>query len=163
LTSIPTITQLSNASLVHVLALNNANSAATSLLYMLGLEALIAQSHYACGIGAPVDAFLIAMDQDSPYQSVNFHWFRQRHERFLYIDRIVTAREARGLGLGKALYADLFACAQEQDYPLVGCEVNFDPPNSVSDAFHKALGFKEAGRASIHDGEKMVRYLEKPV
>jgi predicted GNAT superfamily acetyltransferase len=35
-----------------------------------------------------------------------------------------------------------------------------DPPNPVSDAFHRALGFTEIGRAALANG-KTVRYLER--
>ncbi len=45
----------------------------------------------------------------------------------------------------------------------MGCEVNLEPPNPVSDAFHEALGFTEVGRAAIHDGKKLVRYLVKMI
>ena len=43
------------------------------------------------------------------------------------------------------------------------CEVNCDPPNPVSDAFHAALGFREIGRARIVERSKTVRYLILPL
>jgi predicted GNAT superfamily acetyltransferase len=43
---------------------------------------------------------------------------------------------------------------------VVCCEVNSDPPNPLSDAFHAALGFREVGRAFLPDRGKSVRYLE---
>lgn len=159
--SIPVIEPLDASKLPEVLALNGENSAATSLLDMPGLEALVGQARYTRGLGAPIQAFLIAMDQDAAYASVNFLWFKERYQRFLYIDRIMTAQQSRGLGLGRALYEDLFAFAQERGDQRVVCEVNLDPPNPGSDAFHKALGFEEVGSAVIHNGAKTVRYLEK--
>jgi hypothetical protein len=45
----------------------------------------------------------------------------------------------------------------------VVCEVNADPPNPASDAFHTALGFAEVGSASIHAGSKTVRYLARRI
>jgi predicted GNAT superfamily acetyltransferase len=44
-------------------------------------------------------------------------------------------------------------------HELIACEVNADPPNPASDAFHAALGFKPVGLAAIHGGSKTVRYL----
>jgi predicted GNAT superfamily acetyltransferase len=41
------------------------------------------------------------------------------------------------------------------------CEVNSNPPNPASDAFHAALGFAEVGSASILDDSKIVRYLQR--
>ena len=41
------------------------------------------------------------------------------------------------------------------------CEVNSEPPDPASDAFHTALGFREIGRATIHDGRKAVRYFRR--
>lgn len=152
---------LGPADLAQVAALNEANAAATSPLDQAELEALIEAACYARGAGSPLLAFLVAMDQDAPYQSVNFQWFKARYDRFVYIDRIVTAEQARGRGLGKALYADLFAFASENGHERVCCEVNLMPPNVASDAFHKTFGFDEIGRADIHSGAKTVRYLEK--
>ena len=43
----------------------------------------------------------------------------------------------------------------------VVCEVNREPPNPASDAFHAALGFSEVGLAAIHGGSKTVRYLAR--
>ncbi len=158
---VPEIRTLGEDDLHRVLALNRASVEATSPLDLPGLRTLLAASCYARAIGAPADAFLIAMDGQSAYESINFRWFKARRERFIYVDRIIVADEARGLGLGRALYADLFAFGQERGYERICCEVNFDPPNPLSDAFHKALGFTEVGRAAIHNGVKTVRYLEK--
>jgi hypothetical protein len=41
----------------------------------------------------------------------------------------------------------------------VVCEVNADPPNPASDAFHAALGFAAVGSAANHGGGKTVRYF----
>jgi predicted GNAT superfamily acetyltransferase len=61
--------------------------------------------------------------------------------------------------VARSLYHELFAAAAQAGHPIVGCEVNVEPPNPISDAFHEALGFTEVGRASLLGGEKVVRYL----
>ena len=111
-------------------------------------------------IGA-VDAFLLAFDQDADYDSPNFLWFRSRYPRFVYVDRIVVAPLARGRGHARRLYDDLFRHALRAGHERVVCEVNSEPPNPASDAFHATLGFSEVGAATIHDGSKTVRYLAR--
>lgn len=143
-----------------LLALNNAHAQELSWLEPERLEHLVAQAFQACRIGN-LDAFLLAFDQDADYDSPNFLWFRARHARFVYVDRIVVAGSARGLGCARRLYHDLFEQAGKAGHDRVVCEVNTRPPNPVSDAFHAALGFVEVGRASIHEGRKTVRHLSR--
>jgi len=61
----------------------------------------------------------------------------------------------------RSLYAELFERAQSAGHQTVVCEVNSDPPNPGSDAFHARLGFVEVGTAQIHGGRKTVRYLAR--
>lgn len=143
-----------------LLALNNAHAAELSLLTSDAFAHMIGGAFCAARIGE-ADAFLLAFDQDADYASPNFLWFRARLPRFVYVDRIAVAPAARGRGLARSLYADLFAAAREADHTLVCCEVNSDPPNVASDAFHAALGFREVGAQAIHGGAKTVRYLER--
>ena len=88
-------------------------------------------------------------------------WFRDRYRRFVYIDRIAVAASARGRGLARLLYCELFDQAHRRGHLQVACGVNLAPPNPASDAFHAALGFVEVGRARIHGGSKTVRYLRR--
>ena len=143
-----------------VLALNNMHAKELSWLEPERLQYLTAHAFAARRIGA-LDAFLLAFDQDAPYDSPNFLWFRTRFPRFVYVDRVVVATSARGRGLARALYRDLFVQAATAGHTCVVCEVNSRPPNPESDALHAALGFVEIGRASIHNDSKDVRYLSR--
>lgn len=143
---------------IAVLALNNAHARELSWLEPARLAHLVAQSFFARRVGH-LDAFLLALDQDADYDSPNFLWFRERYERFVYVDRIVVASSARGRGLARLLYRELFAEAARARHECVTCEVNSEPPNPASDAFHEALDFSEVGSARIRDGSKTVRYL----
>jgi predicted GNAT superfamily acetyltransferase len=142
------------------LALNNAHARELSWLEPERLEHLVSEAFLARRIGE-LDAFLLALDQDTDYDSPNFLWFRARYPRFVYVDRIMVASSARGRGHARRLYDDLFEHARRAGQPRVVCEVNAIPPNPESDAFHAALGFVEVGTASIHGGSKTVRYLER--
>ena len=143
-----------------LLALNNAHAAELSLLDADRMARLIERAFLACRIGE-ADALLLAFDQAADYDSPNFLWFRSRYARFVYVDRIVVAPSARGRGHARRLYDDLFRHALRAEHEHVVCEVNREPPNPASDAFHAALGFSEVGAAAIHDGSKTVRYLAR--
>ena len=141
-----------------VLALNNAHAEELSLLDAKKLASRLAAAFYACRIGS-VDGLLLAFDESAAYDSPNYLWFRDRYSRFVYVDRVVVAPVMRRRGLARLLYADVFRQATDAGHDVVVCEVNLDPPNPGSDAFHAALGFTEVGRATIADGRKTVRYL----
>ena len=156
------IRPLDPGSAARVLALNNEHAQELSWLGADRLVKLTGQAFLARRIGN-VDAFLLAFDQDAAYDSPNFLWFRARYPRFVYVDRIVVAPSARGRGLARRLYDDLFHHARGAGHQRVVCEVNREPPNPASDAFHAALGFSEVGLAAIHGGAKTVRYLSRPL
>ncbi|SDO16798.1 GNAT family N-acetyltransferase [Afipia sp. GAS231] len=143
-----------------LLALNNAHARELSWLEPARLEDLVREALVARRIGE-LDAFLLAFDQDARYDSPNFLWFRARYPRFVYVDRIVVASSARGRGCARRLYDDLFEHASRMGHDRVVCEVNQNPPNPASDAFHAALGFAEVGVASVYNGSRTVRYLSR--
>jgi predicted GNAT superfamily acetyltransferase len=142
------------------LALNNAHATELSWLEPERLATLIRHAFLARRIG-DVDALLLAFDQDADYDSPNFLWFRARYRRFVYVDRVVVAPAARGRGYARRLYDDLFERARGAGHDQVVCEVNAQPPNPASDAFHLTMGFREVGSDVIHGGRKTVRYLRR--
>jgi len=146
-----------------LLALNNAHAVELSLLDAEKLRRLLGVASLATAIGPPAqpNAFLLAFDHDTPPQGPNHSWFLARHPRFLYIDRVCVEPRARRRGLARALYAHALAEAARCGVPILCCEVNTDPPNPGSDAFHASLGFVEVGRAFLADRGKAVRYLER--
>ena len=145
-----------------VLALNNDHAAELSWLEPPKLSRLLGEAFYAKRIGV-LEAFIMTFDQDAGYDSPNFVWFRERYARFVYVDRVVVAPSARGRGHARRLYEDLFAEAARAGHSVVTCEVNAEPPNPGSDAFHAALGFREVGDAVIHGGSKRVRYFVREI
>ncbi|HTV71496.1 MAG TPA: GNAT family N-acetyltransferase [Rhizobiaceae bacterium] len=143
-----------------VLALNNEHAEELSFLDPSRLSHLLAEAFYARRVG-DLEAFIITFDQAAGYDSPNFIWFRERYPRFVYVDRICVSPLARGRGHARRIYEDLFAAAKAAGHTVVTCEVNAEPPNPASDAFHAALGFVEVGSAAIHGGKKSVRYFER--
>jgi predicted GNAT superfamily acetyltransferase len=103
---------------------------------------------------------LIAFAERAPYDSPNYHWFQARYPRFVYVDRVAVTAAARGRGLARRLYEELFDAARADGHSVVCAEVYAEPPNPQSDAFHAAMGFTEVGRATVPDrGGKTVRYI----
>jgi predicted GNAT superfamily acetyltransferase len=144
-----------------ILSLNNEHAKETSALDHASLTALLDMAFYARGVDRGATAFLIALDHNGSYENPNFAWFKASGKSFVYIDRIIVSSAARGLGIGRLLYDDLFAMAKQAGQSRVVCEVNMEPPNPVSEAFHVAMGFDGVGQATIHNGAKTVRYFEK--
>jgi uncharacterized protein len=146
-----------------LLALNNEHANELSLLSFAELDQILRASFFSATIDDS-DALLITFDQCSRYENINFLWFRNHFandsdNKFVYVDRVVTARGARGKGYARALYSELFQRAKSAGHTRIACEVNLDPSNPISDAFHASLNFSELGRASIYNGAKTVRYL----
>lgn len=141
-----------------LLALNNDHAVELSWADDAKLRRLVAIAFFAERAGF-ADALLVAFDQDADYDSSNFLWFRGRYARFVYVDRVVTAREARGRGLASALYARLIEHAIALNHERIVCEVNLDPPNPGSQALHRSLGFVPVGEARLPTGKTVV-YLE---
>lgn len=107
-------------------------------------------------------AFMVLFRPGSEYGSDNYAWFEQRFERHLYIDRIAVAPSARRKGVGGRLYRRALAMARELDESRLTAEVNEQPPNPESLAFHRALGFRTL-LSRTSDSGKVVAMLERPV
>jgi uncharacterized protein len=153
------ICQPGTRNLSAVLALNNASAVETSSLDAQRLEQLLSIAFAATACDGHA-ALLIAFDQAAVYDSPNFIWFQARYQRFIYVDRIIVGAEHRGRGLARLMYLDLFAKAGAAGHDRVVCEVNLQPPNPGSDAFHARMGFVEVGRGTLANG-KTVRYLAR--
>ena len=141
-----------------LLRLSNENARETSPLTREKLAGMIAAASVATAV-EPGTAFLLAFAQDDTFDGGHFRWFRERLDRFLYVDRIVVGHGHRRLGLGRLLYQDLFRRAEMLGHSHIACEVNVRPPNPTPDAFHASFGFTAIGTATIDDGAKTVRYL----
>ncbi len=104
--------------------------------------------------------FVATVTGDADYDSSNFGWFQERYESFDYLDRIVVHEDFRRQGLGGLTY-DLLEARTAARAPVLALEVNSDPPNPVSMAFHAGRGYEHVGEREF-DGHR-VAMLVKPL
>lgn len=109
-----------------------------------------------------VIAFLLSLTEGQPYDSENYGWFEDREKAHQYIDRVVVAPAAQGTGVGRALYERVVARARERGASEVTAEVNLEPPNPQSLAFHESMGFRRLGEQATKDGTVVVALLARP-
>jgi predicted GNAT superfamily acetyltransferase len=144
-----------------LLRLNNTFATELSPLDAARGRHLVRHAFMARAIGH--EALLIAFDQDANYDNPNFQWFKERYDRFVYIDRVVVTPVRQGWGWARLLYDSLFTRALERGHAQVTCEINVDPPNPRSEAFHADLGFEAVGLAVLPDARKTVRYFSRKI
>ena len=97
--------------------------------------------------------FVICLLPNTAYSSLNYAWFNQRYENFIYVDRIAVDEKYRSRGIGKRLYETVFEYAFENKLP-VAAEVSLKPQNLGSDRFHLRHGFSPI--AKVDHGDKAV-------
>lgn len=103
--------------------------------------------------GDGIIGFCNTFNPGASYSSINYRWFSERYDEFVYLDRIVIAESQRNRGLGALLYGEVERRMQVSGAPgLLTCEVNYDPPNEGSLRFHKRIGFSPLGRQESKPG-----------
>lgn len=144
--------------LQRVLSINQGAVPNMNSLELADIERFAAAAAYfrVLEIDSRIAAFLLVLDATTDYDSINYRWFRERYTDFLYIDRIAVDPSFQRRGLGQALYEDLFAEVRRREVERLCAEVNLQPPNPGSIAFHRALGFVQAGELEHPGGEKKV-------
>ena len=142
-----TLRRITEADHNDVLALNEKNVAALAPMdraRLVELDAL-ADRFDVVDVQGEFGGFVITFACGSSYDSENYHWFTDRYaDRFYYLDRIVLSDRFRRQGLGTFVYDEIEHVAAK--YARLTLEVNLEPRNDISLAFHAARGFAEVGR-----------------
>lgn len=102
--------------------------------------------------------FVICLPPKTEYGSLNYAWFNEHYDSFVYVDRIAVSEEHRNKGVGSALYNHVVTYSKRHGVP-VAAEVNREPPNPGSMRFHHRFGFEEVG--VLHHAEKSVTMFLK--
>ena len=100
--------------------------------------------------------FVICLPPRTTYGSLNYAWFNERFDSFIYVDRIAVLESHRNKGVGTKLYERVVAYSQENNIPIAA-EVNVEPPNPGSMRFHHRFGFEEVG--TLQHKQKSVTML----
>tara|TARA_B100001113_G_C20952759_1_gene553858 strand:- start:48 stop:521 length:474 start_codon:yes stop_codon:yes gene_type:complete len=97
--------------------------------------------------------FVICLPPKTAYGSLNYLWFNERYDDFLYVDRIAVSTANRNQKIGSKLYQAVIDAASKLGVPVTA-EVNLRPPNPDSVRFHQRHGFTEIGQ--FEHGQKSV-------
>jgi predicted GNAT superfamily acetyltransferase len=163
---VSSIRALAPADLEDVLALNQANVPHVGALDRERLESIVRECSLALVARDAQDQLggvVLVLAPGAAYDSPNYRWFAERYDGFRYVDRIAVDATQHRSGLGRRLYAAVFDHARDVGAPIVTAEVNLEPPNPVSMAFHASLGFAEVGRQSTYGGSVTVSLQVAPV
>ncbi len=147
-----------------ILALNAACTPAVAEMSAQDYRAIAGWAHRVliAEAGGDPAGFVILIRPGSAYPSDNYGWFEEQFEHHLYIDRIAVTEASRGTGAGRALYEEAMRLAASLGEQRLTAEVNEDPPNPESMAFHDKLGFKHLLSRKSRS-RKVVAMLERPL
>lgn len=155
--------RVEDLSVVH--AINEAEAPAVGSTTERHLAHIANESAIAlvAAVDGEIAGFCLVLGPGAEYASVNYRWFAERYEDFVYLDRIAIAPAYQRRGLGRAMYDEV-----ERRASLVRpgathftLEVNLRPRNDPSLAFHDRLGFAEVGRQETDYGA-LVCMMAKP-
>jgi predicted GNAT superfamily acetyltransferase len=152
------IRALSHDDVPSIWAINEDGLPGTGQVTQNEILALLTLSEFSQGAfeNDELVGFVICLSPGTRYGSLNYAWFNQRFQAFIYVDRIAVHPQHRGQGIGSLLYERVIAHAADMQVP-VAAEVNLEPPNPGSMRFHHRFHFEEVG--VLHHGEKSVTML----
>jgi uncharacterized protein len=153
-----TVRALRAGDLGALLDINAAGAPGVTLLTPEEIGALASGSVrcWVAAIDGSVRGYLIAYHTDDTYDGEEFLWFQRHYPSSLYIDQVAVAPTKQHAGVGALLYHIATDYASRRGCGALVCEVNREPPNPGSLAFHRRLGFIEVGNMRTQDGRTVV-------
>ncbi len=121
-------------------------------------------SELALGVfeGQKLLGFVLCLLPNTNYGSLNYAWFDERYDEFIYVDRIAVCSSNRSRGIGSLLYQEVISYSIKHDI-MIAAEVSLKPPNEGSMRFHYRFGFFEIGILE-HESKSvtlMIREIKK--
>ena len=154
--------QLTTVDMVAAWKINEQGLPGTGQVSLEEMADLFSLSELAIGIfeQKALRGFVLCLLPNTRYGSLNYAWFNQRYDSFLYVDRIAVDRHHRDRGIGSLLYQRVIEHAAHQS-DSVTAEVSLKPPNPGSIRFHQRHGFTEIG--TFENGEKAVTMMIRSI
>jgi predicted GNAT superfamily acetyltransferase len=154
------------ADLAAVHAINEAAVPAVGAEQIEDLADIAAESVIAlvAEIEGKIAGFCFVLAPGADYHSINYLWFSDRYDDFVYLDRVAISPDFQRRGIGRALYTEVERrsadrCPTATAFTL---EVNLRPRNDTSLEFHAHLGFVEVGQQETEYGT-LVGLMAKPL
>jgi predicted GNAT superfamily acetyltransferase len=147
----PTLRPAERHDIDAILRANNAEIPAVSLLDAATAEHLIdlADTALVAEVDGAFAGFIFALPGGmDDFDAMNYRWFEENLDDYLYVERIVVAEGNQGRGIGRAFYDHLIDIS---DRGHLVSEVNINPRNDASLAFHDRFGFESIGELTYGD------------
>lgn len=157
-----TVRDLLPIDLAAALVINNTNVPAVSEATADELAHIFGQSSIALAVdddAGHLAGFCLVLRPGADYKSMNYRWFSERYDDFVYLDRVAFDAASQSRGWGAAMYAEV---ERRANSPWFTLEVNLRPRNDGSLRFHHRLGFQEVGQQETDYG-CVVSLLAKPL
>jgi predicted GNAT superfamily acetyltransferase len=150
-----TIRDMVEADLPQVMAINEANVPEVGDIDLEQLRFIVSESaaRLVVEVDGAIAGFCLVLAPGSAYDSINYAWFMERYPTDWYLDRVAFDAATQGKGFGSQLYAEVELRLTAAAATGLTLEVNIDPPNEPSLAFHDKHGFAEVGQQTSHDIE----------
>lgn len=150
--TLPTLRCANAGDVPDIIAANNAETPAVSELDVAAVNTLIevADAALVAEVEDAFAGFVFALPSGiEDFHARNYRWFEEHLDDYLYVERIVVADGNQGRGIGRTFYDHLLDTTTRGH--LVS-EVNTDPRNDASLAFHDRFGFEAIGELTYGDG-----------
>ena len=156
--------ELTEEDLGALLVLNNASTPAVNPLTLEELKSILFLSEkcWVVEIDRELAAAMIIIGPDQNYSSDNYTWLETQFSNYCYVDRIMVDENHKRKGFGNNLYRELEKYAERKGAHMLLCEVNLEPPNPQSIAFHSQLDWEPFFEREHAPGKK-VQYFKKNI
>ena len=152
-----------------ILRINAESQPGVAHLYRTELERLVRLKNEHLVIERPnggVVGYVLAFPSDAPYDGEEFILLTKTSlGPFIYIDQVAVGAAERRTGAASRLYQATEAAALRRGIRELSCEVNLNPPNPGSLAFHRSKGFNQTSVMETQDGRTvalMCKWLKSP-